>query len=137
MSDHGGGQKALAEVAARLDAEYAGKGVRVFYIADGYGRARQEIEASIKASGHVSGGHGGLWDTAETLAADPSLVRPGPYLPGPGDNDGNGIFNAQGYGGDPSGATPELGRRYGALRVKLASAELAAALKAAGPCPRR
>jgi creatinine amidohydrolase len=134
LSDHGGGQKQLADLAAKLDAEYAAKGARVFFVSDGYRRARSEIEASIKASGHVAGGHGGLWDTAETMATAPELVRPGPYQPGPSDNDGNGAYNAAGIGGDPRAASAKLGREYGALRVKLATDELATALKNAGPC---
>jgi len=134
MSEHGPSQKPLAEVAAKLNAEFADKGAQVFYIADGYTRARREIEAAIRAEGKVGGGHGGLWDTAETLAADPGLVRPGPFLPGTIENDGNGPVNGLGYSGDPTGATAEMGREFGALRVRLASEELSAALKSAGAC---
>lgn len=134
MSEHGPSQKPLAEVAARLNAEFADKGTNVFYISDGYTRARREIEAAIRAEGKVGGGHGGLWDTAETLASDPALVRPGPYLPGTIDNDGNGPVNGLGYSGDPTGASPQVGREFGALRVRLASEELTAALKSAGAC---
>lgn len=134
MSEHGSSQKPLADVAARLNAEFADKSAQVFYISEGYTRARREIEAAIRAEGKVGGGHGGLWDTAETLAVDPGLVRPGPYLPGTVDNDGNGPVNALGYSGDPTGASAQLGQEFGALRVRLASEELRAALKTAGTC---
>lgn len=137
MSEHGPSQKPLADVAARLNAEFADKGAQVFYISDGYTRARREIEAAIRAEGKVGGGHGGLWDTSETLAVDPSLVRPGPYLPGTIDNDGNGPVNALGYSGDPTGANARIGHEFGAMRVRLASAELSAALKSAGACRRQ
>lgn len=134
MSEHGPSQKPLADVAARLNAEFADRGARVFYISDGYARARREIEAAIRANGKVGGGHGGLWDTSETLATAPSLVRPGPYLPGTSENDGNGPVNSLGYSGDPTGANAKLGREFGAMRVRLASEELSAALKSAGAC---
>lgn len=124
LSDHGGGQAALAEVAQKLNAEFAGQGVRVAYISDGYAKARTQIEAELKAAGKVPGGHGGMWDTAETMAVRPQAVRPDRFRAGTLENDGNGPIDAQGMSGDPRGATAELGRRFGELRVELAADEL-------------
>jgi creatinine amidohydrolase len=69
---------------------FAPKGSRVFYVADGYSKARQQIEAELKSTGHVPGGHGGLWDTAETMAVRLDAVRPSEFRPGTLTNDGNG-----------------------------------------------
>jgi len=50
----------LNALANRLDGEFSGRNIRVFYISDVYALARKEIEQEIKASGQVAGGHGGL-----------------------------------------------------------------------------
>lgn len=124
LGDHGPSQAPLKAVAEKLDAEYAPRGVRVFFVSDNYARARAEIEAEIRASGHTPGGHGGLWDTAETWAVAPTLVRPDGLHPGDLTEEGNGPLSPEGFSGDPRGATPALGRRFGALRVRLAVEEL-------------
>ena len=134
LSDHFGSQEPLRKLAARLDVEYALKGPRVFYVSDGYLKARQQIEAKLNRAGHVSGGHGGLWDTAETMAVRPSAVRSGEFHPGTLTNNGNAPIDARGVSGDPRGASAALGRRFGQLRVRLASDELRTLLRSAGPC---
>ena len=134
LTDHGEGLPRLRETVERLDKEYQPKGARVFFVGDAYEKARAQIEAEIKTDGKVPGGHGGLWDTAETMAADPGLVRPGLMAPGTLTNDGNGPIDANGISGDPRGATVAMGRRFGAIRVKLAAEQLRGQLSAAGPC---
>jgi creatinine amidohydrolase/Fe(II)-dependent formamide hydrolase-like protein len=136
LGDHGDGQTQLKEVAAKLDTEFAGKGVRVFYIADGYAKARKEIEDEGVAIGRPAGGHGGLWDTAETLAVKPDAVRLDKLALGDVSNGGNGELNAEGFAGDPRPSTVAIGKRFGAIRVRLATDELRRALKAAGACPK-
>ena len=134
LVDHMVGFDELAALAVRLDAEYRMRGVRVFFVPDAYQRARTEIEAEIRAMGHVPGGHGGLWDTSETMAANRSMVRPKLFAPGTLDRDGNGQPDARGVSGDPRGASVALGRRFAALRVSLATAQLRALLAEAGRC---
>ena len=134
LNDHGGGQTELRDLALKLDAEFAPRGVRTFFISDSYARARMEIEADIRASGKVASGHGGLWDTAETMAVRPSAVRPEKFHPGTLEQEGNGPPNAEGFSGDPTGSSQPLGRKFGALRVRLAAAELRSALSTAGAC---
>lgn len=124
LGDHGPSQAPLKALADKLDAEFAPRGVRVFFISDNYARARTEIEAEIRGSGHTAGGHGGLWDTAETWAVAPALVRPGELHPGDLTEDGNGPLSPEGFSGDPRGATAAMGRRFGALRVRLAVEEI-------------
>lgn len=134
MSDHGPSQKPLAELAARLDKEFAPANIRIFYVAEGYTRSRTEIEDEIRAGGHIAGGHGGLWDTAETMAVAPDRVRMDKIHVGDITQDGNGPVNAEGFSGDPRTATVAMGRHFGALRVAHATVELRADLKAAGGC---
>lgn len=136
FGDHGDGQAQLRDLAARLDAEFSGKGVRVFYIGAGYFEARKQIEDEGIATGQLAGGHGGLWDTAETLAVKPDAVRMDRLALGDVSNGGNGRLNAEGFAGDPRPSTVEIGKQFGAIRVKLATDELRRALKAAGPCRR-
>lgn len=134
LSDHGDGQVQLREVAAKLDAEFAAAGVRVFFVSDGYAKARKQIEDEGIANGRLAGGHGGLWDTAETLSVNPAAVRLDKLALGDVSNGGNGELNAAGFAGDPRPATVAIGRRFGALRVRLATSELRASLRAAGAC---
>jgi creatinine amidohydrolase len=134
FGDHGDGQVQLGDVAAKLDAEFASTGVRVFFIGDGYRKARTQIEAEGIATGRLAGGHGGLWDTAETLAIKPDAVRREKLAAGDVSNGGNGELNAEGFAGDPRPATAEMGKAFGAIRIKLATEQLRAALKDAGAC---
>lgn len=134
LGDHGDGQIELRDVAAKLDAEFAPKGVRVFFVGDGYAKARAQIEAEGVAKGQPAGGHGGLWDTAETLAVKPDAVRMDRLALGDISNDGNGQINAAGFAGDPRPSTVAIGKHFGAIRVGLATEELRAYLKKAGPC---
>ena len=60
LAEHGMGLDDLNALANRLDGEFSGRNIRVFYISDVYALARKEIEQEIKASGQVAGGHGGL-----------------------------------------------------------------------------
>jgi creatinine amidohydrolase/Fe(II)-dependent formamide hydrolase-like protein len=136
LAEHGMGLEDLNALATRLDGEFRGRGIRIFYVSDVYARAREEIEQEIKASGQVAGGHGGLWDTSETMAADPSAVRPDKFAFGTADHDGNGPPNEAGFSGDPRKSSVALGRRFGEKRIALAVDEIRRNLQAAGPCPR-
>ena len=50
MGDHGGGQRELAEVAKKLDAKYAGKGIRVVYCGDVYAKAGADFNQWLTAA---------------------------------------------------------------------------------------
>jgi creatinine amidohydrolase/Fe(II)-dependent formamide hydrolase-like protein len=135
LNDHGGAaQSELHDLAAKLDKEFSPKGVRVFFVSDGYQKAREAIEAEIRASGKVAGGHGGLWDVSETMAAKADAVRPERFHPGNLEQEGNGPLNEEGFSGDPRGSSIALGRHFGEMRVKAAAAELRADLATAGAC---
>lgn len=124
MSDHFNSQRPLEMLAMRLDSVLRKKGVRVFFSGDGYAKARAQIEAGIAREGHVPGGHGGLWDTAETWAVLPAAVRTAYLAAGDTTHLGNGPLDAAGVSGDPCPATREQGELFGQLRVQLAVQEI-------------
>ena len=106
LGDHGDYQKDNQAVAAALDREWAGSGVRVHAIAEYYRAATDGFAQALKARGHTDaeiGQHAGLADTSLALAIDPRLVRAerlaatGPQAPA-------------GVTGDPRRASPELGQ---------------------------
>ncbi len=126
LGDHGGNQTPLKDLAPRLDAELAARGVRVYFISDGYAKSTAEIEALAKTRHLTGAGHGGLWDTAELWAVAPSAVRPS--LIAAGDTSSTGSLDARGVSGDPRPATPKLGREFGEIRVRNAVAQIRALL---------
>ncbi|MEO8450606.1 MAG: creatininase family protein [Gemmatimonadota bacterium] len=128
LGDHGNNQAPLKDLASRLNAELAGRGAHVYFVSDGYAKSTAEIEALAKSRHHIGGGHGGLWDTAETWAVSPAAVRPA--LIAAGDTSGTGTLDARGVSGDPRPATARLGREFGAIRVRNAVAEIRGLLAA-------
>ena len=124
MSDHFNSQKPLAELAKELDSKYRSAGIDIYYAADGYTRARKEIEDFIEKQNIVPGGHGGLWDVSETMAISKKLVRPNLFALGDTTQKGNGPLNAKGFSGDPTKANEKLGKQFADLRVKLYVAEI-------------
>ena len=106
LGDHGDTQKDNQAVAAALDREWAGTGVRVHAIAEYYRAATDGFARTLQARGHTGaeiGQHAGLADTSLALAVDPKLVRAerlattGPQAPA-------------GVTGDPRRASAELGQ---------------------------
>ena len=117
LGDHGGYQKSLERVAAKLKREWGTGGCQVIALTEYY-RAAQAGHAELLAARGFSqaeiGSHAGLADTALALAIDPALVRPDLLaLAAKG-----GV--AQGVHGDPRRATAELGQ-IGVDRIVSAS----------------
>jgi creatinine amidohydrolase/Fe(II)-dependent formamide hydrolase-like protein len=108
LGDHGGYQKSLERVAAKLNREWAGQpGCRVLALVDYYRVTQTDFVDALKAKGlrgDEIGSHAGLADTALMLAIDPTMVRTDAFdqaaTAGPRD----------GVHGDPRRATAELGR---------------------------
>jgi len=107
IGDHGGYQKSLAKVAARLDREWASAPARVHAVEAYYRAAEVDYPAALRRAGHADaeiGSHAGLADTALTLALEARDVRPqalhGDAAPGA----------AEGVHGDPRRATAALGQ---------------------------
>ena len=124
ISDHFNSQKPLAELAKELDNRYRSQGIDIYYAADGYTKARKEIEDYIEKQNIVPGGHGGLWDVSETMAISKKLVRPNLFAVGDTTQKGNGPLDDRGISGDPTKANEKLGKQFADLRVKLYVAEI-------------
>ena len=126
LGDHGGYQADLAQVADKLNREWARDGACRAHALPEYYRVTQTayVEA-LKAHGVAEaelGSHAGLADTSLALAVDPSLVRE-KALAGP---------LPAGVTGNPKRASAELGE----LGVKLVvDTTVAAIRKAAQPRP--
>jgi creatinine amidohydrolase/Fe(II)-dependent formamide hydrolase-like protein len=144
MGDHGGGQKELAEVAAKLDAKYSSRGVRVVYCSDVYTKAGEEFNKWAAENEYPPGEHASLKDTSELLylGGDQGRVRKeliptavGDPVAGPNEvgesaktkRVNNGII------GDARRSTPEIGKRVIDLKVSLAVAQIRQLLSGAEP----
>jgi creatinine amidohydrolase len=114
IGDSGGNQMAQADVAARLDAEFAATGRHVFAIGDYYAANGQvdwllgqgESEADI-------GTHAGIRETSELLAIDPASVRRDLLVPGTD-------WATLGASGRPERASAERGEALVLLKIEAA-----------------
>ncbi len=114
IGDHGQSQPAQKAVAAKLSALWEKAGVRVVQVDAYYDDASQTQR--LKALGETDksiGFHAGLVDTAELLAVHPAGVDLARDKP-------RGFFKDTGASGQPSKATPELGRWLIEMRIKAA-----------------
>jgi creatinine amidohydrolase len=108
LGDHGGYQRSIERVAARLNREWTPlPGARAVALVEYYRVTQTEYVAALKARGFGAaeiGSHAGLADTSLAMAVDPGLVRSdawsGAAVPGHGD----------GIDGDPRRASAQLGR---------------------------
>lgn len=116
IGDSGGNQDAQARVAEKLSRRWKDEKVRVLHVADYYANARQTAWLKERGWGEaIVGSHAGLRDTSELLAVAPEMVRRErmkAYF-------GKGL-GPDGVNGDPTKATPELGRDL--LRIKIDAA---------------
>lgn len=104
IGDSGGNQKGMAAVAALLNKEWAGTGVRVHFIPEYYSSGR--FSAYLEKQGFTKeqiGSHAGIPDTSQLWFVNPKMIRP--------DKRANmGGFDGSGVTGDPTKASVELGR---------------------------
>ena len=107
LGDHGGYQKSLERVAAKLKREWGPAGCQVIALTVYY-RAAQAGHAELLAARGFSkaeiGTHAGLADTALALAVDPALVRRDLLAQAAKGGEAQGVY------GDPRRATAELGQ---------------------------
>jgi len=125
LGDHGGYKQDLEQVAQKLNREWAADShARVIYMAEYYRLSSAGVNAMLKKRGYSDadiGAHGGLADTALTLAVDPGLVR----IEGIESN----TKPIEGVVGNPKRATAELGQSGVQLIVDGTVAALRAAMK--------
>jgi len=107
IGDHGGYQKSLAKVAAKLNREWAASPARVHAVEDYYQAANGDFAQALRREGFSAaeiGTHAGAADTSLTLAVDPSLVRSERL------RDGTALGAAEGVQGDPRRASAAAGK---------------------------
>lgn len=65
MQDHGGGTNVYGEVAKKLDAKYAPKGIHVYFCDEVYAKAQGDFDKWLEANGYPVSSHAGIPDTSE------------------------------------------------------------------------
>jgi creatinine amidohydrolase/Fe(II)-dependent formamide hydrolase-like protein len=115
IADHGGSQAPQAEAIARLNAEWAGKGVRVIH-GDAYYSDAAQIQHLLQQgeTRAAIGQHASLIDTSELMAINPRGVDLGRLA---------GLkmrIQATGIVGDPARASAERGKQLLDLRIRAA-----------------
>jgi creatinine amidohydrolase/Fe(II)-dependent formamide hydrolase-like protein len=140
IGDHGGGQQEIKEVAARLDAKYAEKGVRVVYSDGPYTQANEEFFAWLDRNGYPASTHAGIPDTSEMLYLEgdqkwirqellPTALGDPPRKPGERPDPSVKRVN-NGISGDARRSSYELGKRFIDLKVEDGVAQIQELLKA-------
>ena len=116
LGDHGGYQKSLERVAAKLNREWAARpGAKVIALVDYYRVSQIDFVEALKAKGFSVdeiGTHAGLADTALMLAIDPAMVRADALATAAKAGPREGVH------GDPRRATAELGQIGIALQIE-------------------
>jgi creatinine amidohydrolase len=130
MGDHGGGQKELAEVARKLDAKYAGKGIRVVYCGDVYAKVGTDFNKWLTEHQLPVGSHASIKDTSELwyLGGDKGWIRKDQIATAVGDPD-----HKNGISGDARRSSPEIGKVVSDMKVDYAVAQIRQLLSAAAP----
>ena len=120
IGDHGGNQAAQASVAAKLNREWAGQ-AKVINVSDYYiDQAQMKFLRSKGETDATIGSHAGLIDTAELMSVHPGsidLTKLKSYA----------RKEAPGHSGDPTRATPELGKALLDIRIDAAIKQIKAA----------
>jgi creatinine amidohydrolase/Fe(II)-dependent formamide hydrolase-like protein len=108
LGDHGGYQKDLKQVVARLNKSWAGKNARAILPAAYYETSSDGYAQLLRQRGirdDEIGTHAGLADTSLQLAVAPQMVRLSQLRNAPRPGAADGV-----YGGDPRRSSVELGQ---------------------------
>lgn len=121
MGDHGGGQAQLRHAAETLQDEVRGKGVRVRYVPDVYYKEQEQMGAYLTARGITVGEHAGADDTSQLMALDTGKkwIRRDELTVSD-----SAKSSVTGFNGDPTKATPEMGRVFLGYKVSAAVAQI-------------
>ena len=104
IGDSGGNQATQARVADKLNAQWAGSGVRALQVGDYYSKNGQiEWLLAHGETREAIGTHAGIRDTSELMAVFPEGVRMDRLAPEGGD-----FSEPTGVSGDPTRASADL-----------------------------
>lgn len=127
LGDSGGNQDGMREAAARLNREWDGTGSRAHFISDYYDKssddARRFLTEELGIAEDQIGSHAGIIDTSEMMFVNPNHIREDLLAP-------FGGFENSGVSGDPTLATPEIGKRLLQIKIDNAVSEINASLAA-------
>ena len=136
VGDHGGYQATLKAVAADLNREWAktqskvpSNAARAHFISDYYAATQTTYVKALRSRGltdHQIGQHGGVADTALSMAIDPGMVRPDLFAIAAQEGPAGGTV------GDPRAATAVLGQ----LAVDAVVSETVSAIRRVIAAPR-
>ncbi|HKE56911.1 MAG TPA: creatininase family protein [Pyrinomonadaceae bacterium] len=121
MGDHGGGQSELKLAAESLDGDWSSKGVLVRYVPDLYIKSQEQARKYLGDHQIVVGSHAGAVDTSELMSVDVARrwIRADKLALS------NSTQRAStGVDGDPTKATPEMGKIFIDFKVKAAVAQI-------------
>ena len=131
MAEHGGGQKELEQLAARMNAKYSAKGIHVHYCGDNYFKARNDFDTWLTANHLPLSTHAGIPDTSELMylgedkyIRKDKIVAGDPVLPPGQKRDPQARLVNNGVTGDPRPSTPEIGKRVFDMRVAYSVEEI-------------
>lgn len=139
MGDHGGGQKQLQEVAAKLTAKYSSQAVKVVFCDEVYDKANGDFDKWLVSNGYPTSAHAGIPDTSEMLylGGDRGWVRKDkvkdalgdPVLPQGEKPDPSKARVNNGISGDGRRSTAELGKKLFEMKVDYAVKQIGMLLK--------
>jgi creatinine amidohydrolase len=124
LGDSGGNQNGMRDVAAKLNTAWAGTGARAHWIGDYYTKAGDDARKALEAKGFTRediGSHAGMLDTSEMMFINPKHVRKNKFARNGGSQD-------SGVSGDPTKATPEIGKMILDLKISNAVAQIKASM---------
>ena len=113
-------------MAKELDAQHRKEGVRVLYIGDLYYKSDADLKDWLTKHGLPHDVHAGMWDTSPLLY----LEKPGQWIRKDKFAEAN---EANGVVGNPSLATPEIGKAFLDIKVENAVKQIRCAWMAAQP----
>jgi creatinine amidohydrolase/Fe(II)-dependent formamide hydrolase-like protein len=144
MSDDGGGQKPLSEIATKLNAKYSSQGIRVVWAGDVYRKAGQDFNKWLTEKGLPVGSHASIKDTSQLLYLEgdqrwvrkellPTAIGVRGFAVNPnGANDPNAKPVRNGISGDARLSSPEIGKVIADLKVDSAVAQIRSLLGPGG-----